>query len=155
MVLIRHADVRVRPVADLARENHAEDARRVGLEREQLQVEHELRVARRTTPGMPMRALRQRDGRSSLGLGAPMRCSISRTESKYSSSFAAVAVADGRGEAHRLGAHRVEDARRLARCARARSALLPPSPNSRSNTTRGWFSVRFGVVSLRHDTVFT
>jgi hypothetical protein len=35
------------------------------------------------------------------------------------------------------------------------SALLPPSPNSRSNTTRGWFSVRFGVVSLRHDTVFT
>ena len=50
-MLIRHADVRIRAVADLARENHAEHARRVGLEREQLQVEHELRVARRTRPG--------------------------------------------------------------------------------------------------------
>ena len=37
----------------------------------------------------------------------------------------------------------------------SRSVALPPSPNSRSNTTRGWFSVRFGVVSLRHETVLT
>jgi hypothetical protein len=42
----------------------------------------------------------------------------------------------------------------LRMCA-SRSAAVPPSPNSRSNTTRGCISAGFGVVSLRHETVFT
>ena len=57
------------PVADLARENHAEHARRVRLERQQLQIEHELRVLveRRGDAG---RAIGQRDGVLVACLGA-------------------------------------------------------------------------------------
>ena len=154
MMLIRHADVRIRPVADLARENHAEDARRVGLEREQLQVEHELRVVveRRGDAERPLRQLhvavrfgfRRADALLDLAHGIQVL-----------GQLAAIAVADRRCEPIRLGAHRVENARRLARAHRCARRALPPSPNSRSNTTRGWFSVRFGVVSLRHETVLT
>ena len=45
----------------------------------------------------------------------------------------------------------------MLRCARAcasRCADVPPSPNSRSNTTRGLFSVGSGVVGELHDSVF-
>ena len=42
-------------------------------------------------------------------------------------------------------------------CIRARRAfgsVLPLSPNSRSNTTRGLFSIGSGVVALRQEMVF-
>ena len=35
-----------------------------------------------------------------------------------------------------------------------RSAAVPPSPNSRSNTTRGFASVGSGVVGVDHASVF-
>ena len=90
----------------------------------------------------------------SLASAPWMRCSISRTESKYSSSF--VLSPAPTFEAKRRASSRTESRMLLVFLIRAsRSALLPPSPNSRSNTSRGWFSVRFGVVSLRHETVFT
>ena len=153
MMLIRHADVRIRPVADLARENHAEDARRVRLEREQLQVEHELRVLVERS-GNAERPIRQRDVACAFRFrGADALLDLAHGV-EILVELAAVAVADRRREPARLGAHGVEDARCLAR-AREPLGALPPSPNSRSNTTRGWFSVRFGVVSLRHETVLT
>src|SRR5688572_2496963 len=44
MVRIWHADLWIRAVAQLARELERDDARNVCLERENLQIEHELRV---------------------------------------------------------------------------------------------------------------
>ena len=41
-----------------------------------------------------------------------------------------------------------------SRAARTRASVVPPSPNSRSNTTRGLFSIGSGVVGLRHAIVF-
>jgi hypothetical protein len=32
--------------------------------------------------------------------------------------------------------------------------MLPPWPNRRSNTLRGLISIGFGVVGVRHDSVF-
>ncbi len=43
--------------------------------------------------------------------------------------------------------------RSLRNCAR-RSAVEPPSPKSRSKTTRGLFSIGSGVVGSRHAMVF-
>ena len=40
------------------------------------------------------------------------------------------------------------------RALRAFGSVLPLSPNSRSNTTRGLFSVGSGVFALRHEMVF-
>ena len=51
--------------------------------------------------------------------------------------------------------HRVEDALVLAqsRLARRRDRVLPLSPNSRSNTARGLYSIGSGCVGLRHEIV--
>ena len=65
-----------------------------------------------------------------------IRCSTSRTESKYSSSF--VRSPAPTLEARRRASSRTESRMLLVLRTRAsRSALLPPSPNSRSNTSRG------------------
>ena len=39
------------------------------------------------------------------------------------------------------------------RASRASGVVLSVSPNSRSNTARGWFSIGSGLVGLRHDSV--
>ena len=39
----------------------------------------------------------------------------------------------------------------LRRAWASRWSALPPSPNSRSNTMRGWISIGTGVVGVRHD----
>src|SRR4030095_8894832 len=41
----------------------------------------------------------------------------------------------------------------LIRASRAFASVLPLSPNRRSNTTRGLFSVGSGVFALRHEMV--
>ena len=53
-----------------------------------------------------------------------------------------------------LVVHRVQNARCSRAPAQAAAADVPPSPNSRSNTTRGLFSVGFGVVGELHESVF-
>ena len=40
------------------------------------------------------------------------------------------------------------------RALRTAGSVLPLSPNSRSKTTRGLFSIGSGVVGLRHEMVF-
>src|SRR5438094_6504671 len=45
MVRVRDADLRIRTIALLARELECDDARDIRLKRENLEVEHELRVA--------------------------------------------------------------------------------------------------------------
>ncbi len=51
--------------------------------------------------------------------------------------------------------HRIEDAPvLLAPGSPGLGSVLPLSPNIRSNTTRGLFSIGSGVVGLRHDSVF-
>ena len=44
MMRLRHADLRIRSRAALARELERDDARQIGLERQHLQVEHQLHV---------------------------------------------------------------------------------------------------------------
>src|SRR5439155_25370134 len=44
MVRVGHADLRIRAIALLARELKRDDAREIRLERQNLQIEHELRV---------------------------------------------------------------------------------------------------------------
>ena len=83
-----------------------------------------------------------------------IRCSTSRTESRYSRSLARSPLP--RVLATRLASSRTESRMLPSDWLRAwRASALPPSPNNRSNRIRGCDSVLFGVVSLRHETVFT
>ena len=84
-----------------------------------------------------------------------MRCSMSRTESRYSLSLPRSPAPERVGEAADFLADRIENAAGLPDVREPLPAVLPPSPNSRSKTTRGCVSAGLGVVSLRHDTVFT
>src|SRR5688572_3368951 len=61
MVRIRDADLDVAPIALLARELERDDARDVGLERQNLQIEHQLRMVgeRRGNPHWPVEIRRQ------------------------------------------------------------------------------------------------
>ena len=83
-----------------------------------------------------------------------MRCSTSRTDSRYSPSF--TVSPEPSSAFTRLTSARSES-RMLPwlRMRAWRASALPPSPNSRSKTTRGCDSVGFGVVAFRHDTVLT
>ena len=81
-----------------------------------------------------------------------MRRSISRTDSRYSSSFRR---SDGARPASRLATLPMTASRMLrCRSARARAApelVLPTSPNNRSKTRRGFVSRGIGVVRLAHE----
>jgi hypothetical protein len=72
-----------------------------------------------------------------------------------SGQLAAIVAADVALQARDLAEQRVEHTAILAnahdRAARVVSSL---SPNRRSNTARGWFSIGSGVVGFRHDSVF-
>ena len=96
---------------------------------------------------------------SSMSTGWPsafwIRCSTSRTESRYSPSFALSPVPRLALTRAGFGTHRVEDAALAAHARACRASALPPSPNRRSKTRRGCDSVGFGVVAFRHETVFT
>ncbi len=65
----------------------------------------------------------------------------------------AIGRPDASLEARHVLADRIEDA---APPPHLREPLraVPPSPNSRSNTTRGLFSVGSGVVGVRQESVF-
>ena len=93
--------------------------------------------------------------RADCASAAWMRRSMSRTASRYSPSRAASlgprprlrSAAFPRTESRRLR-------RRLARARRAAGSVLPPSPNMRSNTTRGLCSIGSGVRGPRHEMVW-
>ena len=151
MMRLGHADVRIGPRARLARHLERDDARHVGLQRQHLQIEHQPDVVfpHRRDAGRPIE-IGQR--RASLCSARWMRRSTSRTESSIGRR--------GRDRRRRarvsggpVAGHPVEDAAALLSSARRRSGL-PPSPNSRSKTTRGSASVGSGVVGDDHDRLF-
>ena len=72
MVRIGHADLRIGPQAALAAEHHRRDAREVGLERDHLQVEHQLHVVRVERPGCRAASRRRAAGRACRA--RPSRC---------------------------------------------------------------------------------
>ena len=82
-----------------------------------------------------------------------MRRSISRTLSRYSvtrlRSFAPRPFCK-RGTAAVTASRMLSSSSMRAR----RSGTVPPSPNRRSNTTRGLISIGSGVVGVRHEIVF-
>ena len=84
-----------------------------------------------------------------------MRCSISRTESRYSFSLVRSPGPSVPCRGGSLPASRNRGCCRSRFIRARRCAALPPSPNKRSNTTRGWASAGFGVVGLRHEMVLT
>ena len=135
VVRLRHADIRIAQAGELARHDHARDARRVGLERQHLQVVHEPRVLL-VGVGNVGRPLGQSDVAVAArfgGLDAPLDLAHGI---EILVELGAVAAADRRREPRGLGTDGVQDAA-AERVRASRSALEPPSPNSRSNTTRG------------------
>ncbi len=130
-----------------------DDAGQVRLERQHLQIEHQLRVlfeAGWNTGGTIHR--RQLARRLLLGaLNPPLDVAHPL---EILAELGAVARADGSHETSgRLG-DRVEDAAVLLQSGAAHGgSVLSLSPNSRSNTARGRYSTGSGVVGVRHESV--
>ena len=152
---VRHADLRIGHAAELAAEHERDDARQVALIREHLQVAHQLDVivVRRRDAG---RVIDDRQLLVALLLGpldAPLDVAnrieiLDRASARSLCAERALQLRD-------LLAHRIEHAALLAGCAPAApcGSVLPLSPNSRSNTARGLFSVGSGVLALRQEIV--
>ena len=143
------ADLRVGAEVQLASEHEGDDAREVGPERQPLQLVHQLDVLVEAF-GDAGRPLERRAARSLLRFSTPeIRRSTSRTESTYSSTAARSVGPSRCCRRLKSSMHRIEDAAVAAAPARHAAPRVPPSPNSRSNTTRGLFSVGSGVVGVR------
>ena len=84
-----------------------------------------------------------------------MRRSMSRTPSRYSSTLrlSAGPISRLRSATFPVTESRIERSRAM-RARRTAGSVLPLSPNIRSNTTRGLFSIGSGVVRLRQQMVF-
>ena len=82
-----------------------------------------------------------------------MRRSTSRTLSRYSATRSR---SDAPSCRRRSDTSPVTQSRMLRsrRRSTSRSAAVPPSPNRRSNTTRGLFSIGSGVVGVRQEIVY-
>ena len=119
VVRIGHADLRIRPHAAFASHHQRDDAGHVGLEGDQLQVEHQVDVV-----GVEHRdAGRLVDARGQAGeiLSArSIRCSISRIEDRYSSSLRRSAGPRSFTQRRRPVAHEIEDAAAIQQPPRAR-----------------------------------
>ena len=151
-MLLGDAESRKRPRAELARHDHAEDARDVRLIRKDLEIEHQPGV-RIEAVGDVGRPLGQLDpGRLRLRVLNALLDLTHRIQ--VLTQLGSVAGAQAVGDAIGFFPDRIEDAP-LARMRACRAAALPPSPNSRSKTMRGCDSVGLGVVALRQDTVLT
>ena len=143
------ADLRIRPRAHLARELERDDPRDVGLQREHLQIEHQLRVLFpvRRHADRPRQHVRQRIAVLLLGLlDAPLDLA-----QRVEILVHARCDRSGPSRAPSRAMSSVTQSRMLPffRSSALRSAAVPPSPNSRSNTTRGFASVGSGVVLRR------
>ncbi len=150
----RHADLRIRARALLLAQHERDHARQIGLERQHFQVIHQRQVifeyrrsAQRLRHGGQLHVLlRFRHLNTALHVAnrcrelvdfAPDRC--------------------GPSSVLRVASFAVTESRMLLCCiiraSRAERTVLPLSPNSFSNTTRGFHSVGSGCVGLRHDSV--
>ena len=135
------AEERVRPVAAVVREHEGRDARRVGLEGQGQQIEHQ--------PDVALVVVRDAGGlldvRRQRGL-EPLGClrsaaSSSRTAVRYSSSLrrsVAPRWPRSRGASSRTKSRMLACCRSRRARASADSSARPPPPNSRSNTSRGF-----------------
>ena len=147
--------MRVGPSTQLSTEHEGEDACDVGLIGQRDQVEHQLHVIFEGIGNTNRPSQLGELGVGTLGLSQlnpALKRSVSlRDTVRLSHPIAHTDIALQVGE---VVGHRVQNAAVPRRISATRSAVVPPSPNSRSNTTRGLFSIGCGVVGVRHETVF-
>ena len=145
VVAFRNADLLIGAAAEFAPDHEGDDPREIGLIREHLQIEHHPRML----------------GEGFRNAGGPFELRQLAVDLRFDQLHAALHVADrveilgdlqliGRTE---LGlqafAFFVTESRMLRsclmRCRRTAGSVLSESPNRRSNTTRGRFSIGIGV----------
>ena len=155
MVLTGNADHRIGTAAQLARDDHAEDARHIGAERHDLQIEHQLGVrfeGIRNADG-PLRQFQRRLVVLLFGALDAQFHVANRIE--ILAQFGPVAIAEARSQAACLASHRIQNASALLFTRKPLRACCRHRRTDARNTTRGLFSIMFGVVSLRQETVLT
>ena len=148
------ADLRIGAEVQLAAQHERDDARDVGAERQPLQVVHQpdVLVEPLGDAHRPFERRQHLGGAALLGRLNPPLDFAHRVD--VVGHRRAIARPERAEQPLQLLVHRVENAPLLRGPAPARCAGVPPSPNSRSNTTRGLFSVGSGVVGELHDSVF-
>ena len=150
---IGDADFRVGAVAGFAGELEGDDAGDVALQGQHLQVEHQ--------PGVVGVGGGHADGRSRSGSGFVRGVGFRFLDAAFDFANGVEILADlgavGRAElllqAGDVLGHPIEQAGSLAQRGAAFGGL-PPSPNRRSKTMRGWASAGSGVVGEDQERLF-
>ena len=150
VVRFGNADLGIRPQAQLARELERHHARHVRAKRQVHQVHHQLRVVveERRNPERLLEAVEGWRRRASRSAGSGARRRAPRRGIRPSSG-------DRRDRRSRCSRASAPSPHRGccdpgASCA-SRAAPVPPSPNSRSNTTAGFVSIGSGRSGAAHD----
>ena len=155
VVRVGDADLGIGPVAGLAGELEGDDAGDVALERQHLQVEHQPGVVgvggRHADRAVEVRQVRiRRVAPRPSGCGARPRGRSPGTGRPWSRSAGPSLLL----QAGDLVASPSRAGWPACCSAARRSAVLPPSPNRRSKTIRGWASAGSGVVGDDHERLF-
>ena len=154
MVRLRHADLRIGPRALFLAEHERDHARQIGLKRQHLQIQHQRQMIfedRRRA----LRLLHRRQFDIALFLGLLDAAFDVANRVRIFVDLDLILRPQFRLQVRQLLGHRVQNALVLLQSAlraRARS-VLPLSPNSFSNTARGFHSIGSGCVGLRQESV--